>query len=263
MGGGRRTLTASRLAEVIEVATSPKTDSPDGPKPFLRWAGSKRRLLPKLMPFWSGKYRRYIEPFMGSAALFFAVRPAAALLGDINPDLVETFLTVCSSPVAVHDALQQLPIGERAYYEIRQRASDSMTRIERAARFIFLNRFCFNGLYRTNLRGGFNVPFSPAKTGPLPAREELKCAARLLRTARIRCTDFEECLAEAARGDFVYLDPPYAVSNRRMFRQYGPCSFGIEDLSRLTAALTDLDRRGVHFVIRDVASEYSSQVRRL
>ncbi len=220
-----------------------------GAKPFLRWAGSKRRLLPRLIPFWKNTYHRYVEPFMGSASLFFAVRPPMALLSDINADLVDTFVTVRDHPLAVHKALQQLPKGEDGYYEVRRLVPEWLSSVKRAARFIFLNRFCFNGLYRTNAKGCFNVPFSPARTGPLPTGRDLHAASVLLRNAEIVQADFQYALRGIGPGDFVYLDPPYAVSNRRVFRQYGPKTFGTEDLSRLAATLQDLDCRGVSFVV--------------
>jgi DNA adenine methylase len=119
-------------------------------KTFLRWAGSKKRLISKLRPYWGEGFRRYVEPFMGSAALFFALEPSEAVLSDINSALVETFCEVRDHPRAVYNRLLRLPLGEDAYYRIRQKDASQLSLLDRVARFVYLNRFCFNGLYRTN-----------------------------------------------------------------------------------------------------------------
>ncbi|MBZ5491306.1 MAG: Dam family site-specific DNA-(adenine-N6)-methyltransferase [Acidobacteriia bacterium] len=219
------------------------------PGPFLRWAGSKRKLFPKLVPYWDAGYTRYVEPFMGSASLFFSLRPENALLSDINPDLVSTFTTVKNCPAALSAAVNALRKGSASYYRIRKAETKGMDEIQKAARFIFLNRFCFNGLYRTNAMGRFNVPFSSAGTGNLPTLEELLLASDLLKRATILCDDFAVAINQVRRGDFVYLDPPYAVTNRRVFRQYGPSSFGISDLIRLSQGLNAIDACGAAFVL--------------
>jgi DNA adenine methylase len=218
--------------------------------PFLRWAGSKRRLLPKLAAYWSHERERYVEPFVGSAALFFAIRPPQALLTDINSDLIETFARIRDEPAKVHGRLVRLPLGRESYYSLRATDPASLKPADRAARFIFLNRFCFNGLYRTNTKGAFNVPYAPVGTGRLPSWEQLQACSRLLATSDLRDGDFEKILLEnVKRTDFVYLDPPYAVQNRRVFRQYGPDTFGTSDLKRLSVVLNEIDARGAHFVL--------------
>ena len=218
-------------------------------KTFLRWAGSKKRLIPKLSPYWGVGFRRYIEPFMGSAALFFALEPREAILSDINEELVETLCTVRDHPRAVYNRLIKLPKGESTYYRLRRLRSYELSTLDHAARFIYLNRFCFNGIYRTNQEGMFNVPYSSAKTGVLPTSSDLWKAAKLLSNAKIFARDFEATLSEVEEGDFVYMDPPFAVENRRIFRQYGPDTFGKDDLRRLAALLPAIDRAGATFVV--------------
>ena len=186
---------------------------------------------------------------MGSACLFFALEPRKAILGDINTDLVRTFITVRDHPQAVSHRLAEIPLGKRSYYATRKAKLDDLDSDAAAAHFIFLNRFCFNGLYRTNERGHFNVPYGSSGTGRLPDRKQLRVVSRSLQNCEIMHADFEDTLAMTRAGDFVYLDPPYAVENRRVFRQYGPSSFGLEDLRRLGSALTSLDRKGVNFVL--------------
>lgn len=218
-------------------------------KPFLRWAGSKRRLLPKLLTYWDYGFNRYLEPFMGSAVLFFAIEPVEAILSDINSNLVETFCAVRDHPRAIYNRLYRFPLGKEAYYQIRQEAVSSWSTIDRAARFMYLNRFCFNGLYRTNKKGKFNVPYAASKTGRLPALEALYKVAKSLSCAEIKARDFEETLHDVQPGDFVYMDPPYAVQNRRIFRQYGPDCFGSEDLARLASMLPHIDNCGATFLV--------------
>jgi DNA adenine methylase len=203
-----------------------------------------------LLPFWSREYRRYVEPFAGSAALFFAVRPRRALLNDINGELIFALRQIRRSPEEIYRLLQTYPCDRESYNRLRRLMPESLYPAERAARFVFLNRYCFNGLYRTNNNGQFNVPFAPSGTGGLPGWNHFLRAARLLRRASIKAEDFEEIISQhVRRGDFVYLDPPYAVANRRVFRQYDPRTFGARDMERLGRALETINTRGAHFVV--------------
>lgn len=218
-------------------------------QPFLRWAGSKRQLVPKLASFWTPSFQRYFEPFMGSACLFFALRPRKAVLSDANRQLVQTFRVVKKNPEKLAQSLEQLPMGRTAYYNLRSQNHRELSDVDAAARFIFLNRFCFNGLFRTNQAGEFNVPYASSKTGRLPTLHHLLEASKLFKGTRLLCEDFETVLADVGAGDFVYLDPPFAVSNRRVFRQYGPNEFGLDDLRRLASAIARIERRGAVFVL--------------
>lgn len=216
---------------------------------FLRWAGSKRKLIPHLAEYWTDTFDRYVEPFMGSACLFFSLEPKVAMLGDTNQELISAFTTIRAQPERVHALLTGFPIGEETYYRLRDEPPPASDHLYRAARFVYLNRFCFNGIYRTNRRGQFNVPFGGDRSGALPTLAQLIEASALLRRATIHSGDFETTLSGCAAGDFVYLDPPYSVANRRIFKQYGPSVFGIDDLKRLSLMLPQLDARGVKFVL--------------
>src|SRR5690348_2999207 len=163
------------------------------PKPFLRWAGSKKKLLPQLSEFWSDSFKRYVEPFMGSAALFFSLDPKKAVLSDINEDLINAFIQVQAHPRAVHNRISKLPKGKEAYYKIRREGLKGSA-LDRAARFMYLNRFSFNGIYRTNLKGEFNVPYCNDRYAYLPTLEDLLCASRALSRAKIVASDFESIL---------------------------------------------------------------------
>ena len=218
-------------------------------KPFLRWAGSKRKLIPKLISYWDKSFSRYVEPFMGSAVLFFAIKPSSAILSDINVNLIETFCAVRDHHRAISNRLSRFPLGKDEYYKIREEDTSKLSTLDQAARFIYLNRYCFNGLYRTNQSGKFNVPYAASKTGRLPTQNDLSNVAKILTSAEIKARDFEETLQDVHAGDFVYMDPPYAVQNRKIFRQYGPECFGTEDLTRLASSLPRLDRCGATFLV--------------
>jgi DNA adenine methylase len=220
---------------------------------FLRWAGSKRQLLPKLREYWDDSPgRRYIEPFAGSACLFFDIEPTAAVLGDLNPELIGMLTTLRDNPRAVLDSLQDLPRGKASYYRIRAQQPEELPPHERAARFIFLNKYCFNGLYRTNKSGHFNVPYATPKTKGKIANIDfgsIRLAATLLQRTTLVAGDFEQTLTHATPGDFVYLDPPYFSTTKRIFGDYMPSVFKAEDLERLSDNLDLLDSKGIHFLV--------------
>lgn len=218
-------------------------------QPILRWAGSKRQLLPVLAPYWSNSYSRYVEPFAGSCSLFYRLRPDYALLADKNVDLMDAYQVLRSSPKALHAAVSSLAADAWVYERVRELRRESLSKFQRAARFIYLNRNCFNGIYRTNLKGDFNVPYATYKQGLLPTLHDFVAASDLLERADLRAWDFGTTLRHCAKGDFVYLDPPFAVTKRRVFRQYGPRTFEIADISRLALHLGKLDRRGIAFVL--------------
>ena len=160
------------------MVVDPNGFQPDCPS-FLRWAGSKRGLLPILQSFWKPSDKRYLEPFAGSACLFFALRPPRAVLGDLNSDLISTYLELKYRVTDVVEQLALLPNpGKEEYLRLRTLDPKVLARAERAARFIYLNRFCFNGIYRTNLQGRFNVPFSGQRCGVVPGATILtQCAS--------------------------------------------------------------------------------------
>lgn len=218
--------------------------------PLLRWAGSKRRTLGRLTPLWNAKYRRYIEPFAGSASLFFALSPSKALLSDTNRHLIRSYRAIQSSPAKVYQLYSSFDRSREYYYEMRRTALTTDDDVLLAARFLYLNRNCFNGLFRTNKAGEFNVPHSASRVPGQLDEATFLASAKLLKRASLASDDFEPLLRRRARaGDFVYLDPPYAVKNERIFTQYGPDNFGIDDLARLGRLLATLDARGVDFVV--------------
>lgn len=230
---------------------------------FLRWAGSKRLILPHLRQLVPESFNRYVEPFVGSACLFFDLEPTAAILSDLNAELIATYNAVKLDVDLVLECFRRLPAGEKNYYRIRALDPAQLAPAEAAARFLYLNRYCFNGLYRTNREGFFNVPYGPP-VKPLSVFEaRVRAGAALLKRAATNFSaDFAAALKMVRKGDFVYLDPPYVVDDRRVFAEYLPGSFSRLDLDRLSACLDDLDDRGAVFLLSYAQSGEASRLAR-
>ena len=194
-------------------------ESPRSPRaePFLRWAGGKRRLIHHLLGYLPADVtaRRYREPFLGAASLFFALQPERAILSDANVDLINCFCHVRDNPGAVHRALARLATrsGAEHYYQVRTRYNASPPSSTQAARFIYLNKTCFNGIFRVNRQGRFNVPYGLKDRPVLPTLSALRWAGEALRRASLSSCSFELALTDARRGDFFYIDPPYPPLN--------------------------------------------------
>lgn len=216
--------------------------------PLLRWAGSKKKLLPLLQRAAPPTMRRYIEPFAGSAVLYLKLRPKSAILSDINEDLIHTYTLVRDNPDAVWRKAAFWPTDEAFYYELRAADPSAMSDKDRAARFVYLNRFCFNGVYRTNQEGRFNVARGKGRLG-IPTRQMFRAFAERLQVVDLRCADFLRTVKRAGNGDFVYLDPPYAVPHTRDRGEYGLGSFKQEDLDRLTEGLLAASQRGAKVLL--------------
>jgi DNA adenine methylase len=218
------------------------------PVPFLKWAGGKSQLLSQMDPYFPKKYGKYFEPFLGGGAVFFHLRPAKAILADSNPDLVNAFQIVRDHPETLMEALDrhaEFRLRENHFYAVRARDVSSLSPVERAARTIFLNKTCFNGLYRVNSNGGFNVPWGGYKNPSLYDRENILSAGVLLRAKTILLADYRTVCARAREGDFVYLDPPYhPLSETSGFTSYTKEDFGDRDQKTLAQTFRKLDKRG-------------------
>lgn len=221
--------------------------------PFLKWAGGKGQLLEQLGPLVPA-FRRYFEPFLGGGAMFFALRPERAVLSDSNPNLIACFRAVRE---AVEDLIPWLERyreqhGEAFFYRVRTHFNEGICSgpVERAAQLIYLNKTGYNGLYRENSRGGFNVPFGRYHHPQLFDPDALRAAAAALARADVRCRAFESCLEDARRGDFVYFDPPYQpLSDTARFTSYTRHPFGEREQRRLAAVYRELDRRGCRVML--------------
>lgn len=231
-------------------------------KSILRWAGSKRLLLHELAGYWPANATRYIEPFAGSACLFFHLEPPSALITDLNSELIATYRAIRRDPELVLEAFRRLPLGENAYYSIRKQNPCLLSPMEAAARFLYLNRYCFNGLFRTNSSGIFNVPYGPPRRPLTKFEDRVREAARLLKRAEFRAGDFEKTLDEVQRGDFVYLDPPYAVNETRVFSDYLAVSFSMKDLDRLDDTLDRIHAVGARFLLSYADSKEARKLAR-
>lgn len=189
--------------------------------------------------------------------MFLSLNPDEAIISDKNPELIHTYLQVQHCAELVHDATHRIENNRDNYYRIRSLDPLTLAPVDRAARFIFLNRFCFNGLYRTNKKGQFNVPYAPTKSGELPSIEVFLAVAERLKKATVLCCDFQDVLlSHAKQGDMVFLDPPYLSEQTRIFSQYGPDGFTLDDLERLKITMRELEKRSVDFVLSYTMEDY-------
>ncbi len=221
------------------------------PGPVLKWAGGKRQLLDEILTRLPRKIATYYEPFVGGAAVFFQLaeegRFERAVLADQNKDLIDVYRALQSDADRVIQFLSRTPYdenSEEAYYSIR--ASRPRALAERAARIIYLNKTGYNGLYRVNSRGEFNVPFGRYAKPNICDAPRLRAAAQALRHVELKVADFEDVCAMAGKGDAVYLDPPYLpVSRTANFASYHRDPFGVDEHERLARVFGTLAKRGV------------------
>jgi DNA adenine methylase len=228
-------------------------------RPFLRWVGGKARVASFLAGYVPplGDQSRYFEPFLGAGSLFFAVRPSQAVLSDANASLIDCFTRVKAEPGAVWECLRELTYqtDPTKYYELRATFNDLSDSVEKAALFIYLNKTCFNGIWRVNRRGQFNVPYGGKVRAGFPTIDQLKECSAALRCADLRVQDFSEALTEAKAGDFVYMDPPYLpISSTSFFRHYTSERFAIEAHERVAELCHNLSCRGVKVMITEADS---------
>lgn len=235
-------------SKLLAATATAAASSQSANAPLLRWAGSKKKLLPLLQQAAPTNIRRYIEPFAGSAVLFLRLRPGKAILSDINADLIHTYEVVRTRPDAVWRLASSWSTQEEFYYTLRAVDAATLSAEERAARFVYLNRFCFNGVYRTNLQGAFNVSRGKGCLS-IPSRAQFRLFAQQLASVDLRCTDFRKTVARAGRDDFLYLDPPYAGTGNRDRGEYGLGSFKAEDMERLAVGVERASERGAKILM--------------
>lgn len=260
--------TRAPLALVRELA------QPEPVEPVLKWAGGKTRLLPELVKRLPASFMasqavaavstaavggtrarrakapRYFEPFAGGAALFFHMRPRHATLTDCNEELIHLYRVVRDDVEGLIEELSQHPHDRTHYYSVRAQNPREMAPTERAARMVFLNRTCFNGLWRVNKRGEFNVPFGSYTNPTICPEDRLRAASRALAGVSLEVMDFEAATRDATAGDFVYFDPPYVPLTRTAnFTAYTGLGFGLPEQERLADLFTRLTDRGVHCML--------------
>lgn len=219
-------------------------------QPLLRWAGSKKRQFNVLSSYFPDCFATYVEPFAGSASFLFRMGPQNAKINDINFDLYDFYRYAQTSPKELYASFLRIPRTPDAYYTVRAKFNLAERSLKRAVYFYFLNRNCFNGIYRVNQSGAFNVPFSDDRVSPYLTTDEFDQSCQTLNRAQIHCADFEKFCRECVlAGDFVYLDPPYYRDGTRIFNEYGTSTFATSDFQRLGKLLNDLNRIGAKFLL--------------
>jgi DNA adenine methylase len=238
------------------------------PSPFVKWAGGKGQLLSQLDEHFPTIFARYVEPFVGGGAVFFHLYRQGRLDGkevvliDGLEELINVYRVIQARVEALIAALRDHEphkLDKDYYYQVRNwdRSDDYAQRsdVERAARFIFLNRTCYNGLYRVNRRGQFNVPFGRYRNPTICDEPPLRTVSWALQGVTLLSGDFTRCLEHVRRGDFVYLDPPYhPLTETANFTSYTPDDFGAEDQERLAELFRELDRRGCQVMLSNSAT---------
>ena len=230
---------------------SVKTTKAPVAKPILKWAGGKTQMLGELMPRVPKTYGRYIEPFFGGGALFFSLKPENAIIADSNPELINMYLQVAHNVDDVIECLQKYENTSEMFYEVRSLDWQTLPKAEAAARTIYLNKTCFNGLYRVNRSGQFNTPFGKYKNPKICDIDALRLASEALRKADILCGDYILVLEHYAQpGDFVFLDPPYLpISENSDFKRYTKEQFYEDDHVELAKMIDTLHERGCYVIL--------------
>ncbi len=239
-------------ASVHTLAPARRPDAAPRPSaaPFLKWAGGKTQLLGQLKPLLPASFDRYFEPFLGGGAMFFNLAPAVAFLSDVNDELINVYRVVRDDVESLIAQLGNHKHEKNHYYAVRALDPRFLDPVERAARMVYLNRTCFNGLYRVNRRGQFNVPFGSYKNPDICPADKLRAASATLQGVPIERQDFATAVAHARAGDFVYFDPPYdPVSRTASFTRYAKGDFGPEDQAALAETFAELTARGVHCML--------------
>ena len=220
-------------------------------KPILKWAGGKTQLLEHLLPKIPKEYNKYIEPFFGGGALFFALKPNNSIIADSNPELINLYRVIAKDVNSLISELKNLKNEKDFFYDMRKKEFSELSEIEAAARTIFLNKTAFNGLYRVNKKGQFNVPFGYYKNPKILDEDQLLAASKLLRKTKILLGDFKDILCEnAKKGDFIFLDPPYLpVSKFSDFKRYTKEQFHEKDQISLANLVNKLSKKGCHILL--------------
>ncbi len=230
--------------------------------PFVKWAGGKRQLLTQIKERMPEKYDNYFEPFVGGGAVIFELLPANALINDINKALINAYKQICNAPEAFLKAVKKLDeemgeqrtevLGKEYYYSLREHYNDKLMKaefdVELAALFVFINKHCFNGLYRVNGKGLFNVPYNNSRRTSVDENAIMEIS-KYLQGVKIIDGDFEVACKDAKKGDFVFMDSPYAPLNPTSFESYTKEGFDIESHKRLANLFDELTAKGCYCML--------------
>lgn len=240
-------------------------------EPFLKWAGGKGQLLNQFDALFPKNYNRYYEPFLGSGAVFFHLRPAKAVLNDINPNLVAAYRHIQTQLdellIILHSLRQKYHAQppqeqEQTYYQLRTRYNTlSAGSLEKTALLIFLNKTGYNGLYRESKKGGFNVPFGRYDNPAIFDENNLRAVSVELHGVTLLNTGFKEAVSSAQDGDFIYFDPPYVpLSKTASFTSYTSLDFSLADQHELAKTLKEVSGRGVLFMLSNAATDTAREL---
>src|SRR6266496_956317 len=232
-------------------------------QPFLKWAGGKRQLVSTIRDYIPRRFELYFEPFVGAGAVLFDLQPHTALINDANRELINCYRVIKRDPAGLIAHVRQHRNTKTYFYNLRSLDRDpsfkKLSPIERASRIIFLNKTCYNGLFRVNSQGHFNVPFGNYSNPVIVDEVVIRAVSRYLTGAHIEISndDFEAALSGASRGDFVYLDPPYdPLSDTASFTGYNLNSFGSDEQRRLKAVCDDLTGRKCKVLLSNSDTEF-------
>ena len=238
------------------------------PKPFVKWVGGKRQLLQQFRDM--GLYppddfdpvtNTYFEPFVGGGAVFFDLLPKKAELSDLNSELVITYKMIKNDVDALIKSLRKHKYEKEYYLEVRARDPKTLSDFDVASRFIFLNRTCFNGMYRVNRKGGFNVPFGKYTNPIICDEENLRKVSKALQKVTIKNQNYKNVLKKAKKGDFIYFDPPYyPVSKTASFTSYTKDSFLEQEQAELRDTFVELHQRGCFVMLSNSDTPFINKI---
>ena len=236
--------------------------------PFVKWAGGKRQLLSKIKERMPEQYNDYYEPFVGGGAVVLELQPENAVINDINKSLINAYTQIANNPDEFLDAVNMLDNemwddGKEYYYSIREHYNDKLMReefdIELAALFVFINKHCFNGLYRVNGKGLFNVPYNKSRKASVDKKAIVE-TSKYLRSINIINGDFENACRDAQAGDFVFIDSPYAPLKPTSFESYTKEGFDVESHRRLANLFDEISERGCYCMLTNHNTEFINEL---
>ena len=236
--------------------------------PFVKWAGGKRQLLTQIKERMPKDYNRYFEPFVGGGAVTFALLPKNAWINDINAALINSYLQIRDNPEKFLKCIEKIDLemwedGKKYYYNVRKNYNKKLLNeefdIELAAMFVFLNKHCFNGLYRVNSKGLFNVPYNNSRRLSCD-KDAILTVSKKLYSMKITVGDFERASIEASKGDFIFFDSPYAPLNATSFEAYTKEGFDIDSHKRLARLYDKLTTRGVYCMLTNHNTEFINEL---
>lgn len=229
---------------------------------FVKWAGGKKQLIEQFKPFFPEKIERYLEPFVGGGAVLFYVlktyKPKEVFIFDINEELINTYKVIRDDVENLIKELKKLKKlhNKEHYYQVRAENPKLLSPLTRASRFIYLNKTCFNGLYRVNSKGGFNVPMGKYKNPLICPEEDLKLISKLLKDVKIVNGGFEECLKYAKKNSFIYFDPPYYPLKKSSFTTYAKGNFLDKEQEQLKEVFSKLDKKGCKVMLSNSDTDF-------